>query len=314
MPATNVADKPCWIGLDIGGTKIAGVVMGEDEVPLAQATVPAIPGEEAVVASAVAVVSELLAAAGCQAQDCLGIGIGIPGTVDRDGTVFTAVNLGIEELPLGPLVQEATGIRVVVDNDVNAAAVGAAAAVDLDATSAYLNIGTGMGSALVDDGRVLRGARGVAGEIGHLAIIPDGELCGCGQRGCLETRASGKAVDRLWPVEGGRSSTALLEAHLAGDPAATEVFQGLAEGIAQAIRVLVLTYDPDHVILGGGLTNLGQPLVDQVRSVLRDWEEESAFLASLGMEQALKVVPPAAVSAATGAALMARGQLLTLAP
>ena len=132
------------------------------------------------------------------------IGIGIPGIVDRDrGTVAHAVNLGLggEWFPLAGRLADRTGATVVVENDLNAATWGAHVLSGAD-DLAYLALGTGLAAGFVLSGKLRRGVHGAAGEIGHVPVDPAGPLCSCGQRGCLELRASGSALSAAWPAQG----------------------------------------------------------------------------------------------------------------
>ncbi len=142
-----------------------------------------------------------------------------------------------------------------VENDVNAAALGAFHLLEKvpEHSMAYLNLGTGLAAGLVLGGRLWRGSRGVAGEIGHIPVDPAGPICPCGQRGCLELMASGSAIAREWPTDDPMPVRALFTAADAGDPLAIEVRTRFVENVAAAVRILVLTVDVDSVVIGGGL-------------------------------------------------------------
>ncbi len=165
--------------------------------------------------TAVARIGELI---GIDAPGFSSIGIGIPGLVDTaSGEVAHAVNLGVDRLPLGGVLAERLGVRVRVENDVKAASLGAYDLLGLTGTMAYLNLGTGMAAGIVVDGRLWRGTSGIAGEIGHIPIDPAGAECACGQRGCLETVASGSGIARQWPTADPLPARSLFEAAAAGD-------------------------------------------------------------------------------------------------
>src|SRR5690606_7005400 len=131
-------------------------------------------------------------------------------------------------------------------------------------------LGTGLAAGIVIGGRLWRGSRGTAGEIGHIPVDPAGPLCPCGQRGCLELMASGSAIARQWPTEHPQPAQHLFEAAAAGDALAVEVRRRLLESVASAVRVLVLAVDVDMVVIGGGLASLGAPLLEGVKSVLAE--------------------------------------------
>lgn len=301
------------VGLDIGGTKTAAVVVDSSGVVTQELVLPTGYGADAVVQTAVAAVTELGRLTGQAPSDFESIGIGIPGVVEADtGRVSHAVNLGLRGLELGARLEAALGTRVFVENDVNAAAVAAFHRVGTPSSQsmAYLNLGTGLAAGLILDGRLWRGSRGTAGEVGHIPIDPNGPLCTCGQRGCLETVASGSAVARLWPTDHPRPVQALFDAAAAGDPRAITIAGDLVENIAAAVRVLVLTIDVDIVVIGGGLSSLGDPLLQSVRAVFTRWSTTSPFIASLDLDERVRLLPERFDAAAVGAALIGiAGQL-----
>lgn len=294
------------VGIDIGGTKTEAVAVADDGTIAHQVRMPTGFGGDAVVATAVDAVEQLSALAGVAVADFETIGIGVPGPVDAAGRVVHSVNLGIEDLPLGDVLGERLGRQVRVDNDVNAAAVGAFQLLgrDPEHSMAYLNLGTGLAAGLLLRGRLWRGARGAAGEIGHIPVDPAGPECPCGQRGCLEVVASGSAIARQWPTDDPTPASALYAASEAGDALAVEVRARFAENAAAAVRVLVLTVDVDRVVIGGGLSSLGSALRDDVVGVLAAWEAASPFLASVELSSRVDVVPAGFPAAAVGAALV----------
>jgi predicted NBD/HSP70 family sugar kinase len=200
-------------------------------------------------------------------------------------------------------------VPVAVENDVNVATLGAVALSGIR-DLVYLSIGTGLAAGLVLDGTLRRGATGAAGEIGHVPIDPHGALCQCGQRGCLETVASGRALAEAWPSGPGQQAVppaeALFSAAAAGDERAIEVRGRFTAGVADAVRTLCLSVDPATIVLGGGVAHLGQPLVDAVADALRAQATSSPFLASLDLASRIRVVPADQPVAAIGAALLGR--------
>jgi predicted NBD/HSP70 family sugar kinase len=295
------------VGIDIGGTKTDAVAIDADGSVAHDLRLSTGFGDEAVVATAVAAVEGLARAAGVGLDDFASIGIGIPGAVDvASGRVEHAVNLGVSGLDLGSLLSERLGRAVRVENDVNAAALGTFSLLRRTPAQsmAYLNLGTGLAAGLVLGGRLWRGSRGVAGEIGHIPVDPAGPLCPCGQRGCLELMASGSAVARQWPTDEPKPVRALFAAADAGDALAIEVRARLVDNVAAAVRLLVLTVDVDEVVIGGGLSSLGDVLLGEVRGVLRGWAEGSEFLASLDLPHRVTLVPDGSDAAAIGAALI----------
>jgi glucokinase len=291
-------------GLDVGATKTLGVVVDGDGTVLAETREPTRLGAEGVVHTVTSVVGRLRAATGLEPTHP--VGVGIPGLVDiHDGTVTHAVNLGIDGdlLPLRKLLADDLRHAVSLDNDVNAATYGAAhltGATDL----AYLSIGTGLAAGLMLDGVLRRGHLSAAGEIGHIPVDPHGDLCPCGQRGCLETLASGSALTAAWPTSDGPAAQVLFAAADAGDPEAVAVRRRFAGAVASAVRLLALTVDVRRLVLGGGVSQLGEPLRAAVAEALDEQAGQSPFLASLALADRVVVLPADRPVAAIGAALL----------
>jgi len=311
------------IGLDIGGTKILGALLGPDGAVVAQVRRPTVRGAEGVVAGSAQAVRDLVEQGGTTLARVAGVGLGIPGIVDHAaGTVKHAVNLGVDgsELPLADLLSaEIDGVPVVVENDLNVAAVGAAHLLERDTPVpdggglapsedlAFVALGTGLAAGLVLEGDLRRGVSGAAGEIGHVPIDPAGPECACGQRGCLEMFASGTALATAWPARHGKPSPVeLFEAAAAGDPGAVAVKARFAHAVASAVRLLVLTVDVRHVVLGGGVSQLGEPLLEAVQDALREQAKSSPFLTSLALHERVRLAPQGVPVAAVGAAVLGR--------
>ena len=296
------------IGLDIGASKTLGVRTDAQGTVLAQVRVPTRPGPDGVLATAIEVAERLRTGD----APLWPIGIGVPGIVDPDeGVVKHAVNLDLDGswLPLRDHLESHLQHPVLVENDVNTAALGAASTLEagLPVDLAYLSIGTGLAAGLVLDGRLRRGVHGAAGEIGHVPV-DHGDVCRCGQRGCLETVASGSALDAAWPRGGARTAESLFAAAAGGDPDAVAVRDRFSAAVAAAVRLLVLTVDVEVVVLGGGVAAVGEPLQLAVADALRKQATDSLFLASLRLADRLRVVRQDRPVAAVGAALLGRPQ------
>jgi glucokinase len=292
------------IGIDIGGTKTDAVALAADGSVVAEHRRATGFGSEAVLASAETAVRALADELGVSPVEFATIGVGIPGAVDtRSGRVAHALNLGLEDLDLGGELRGRLGRPVRVENDVNAAALGAWQALGGGSTDsmAYLNLGTGLAAGLVLGGHLWRGSRGVAGEIGHIPVDPAGPPCPCGQRGCLELTASGSGLARVWE---GDSIRGLRDAAVGGEAEALRIWDDFVAHVAASVRLLVLTVDPDRVVIGGGLSTLGDELLGEVRGVLGTWAASSPFLAMLDLPQRVEVLPRDFPAAAVGAALV----------
>jgi glucokinase len=297
-------------GLDIGGSKVSAVAVDQTGRVHAQARVPTTRGPAGVVDSAAAAIAELRRQLPLASVALAAVGVGVPGLVDPSrGLVTHAVNLGLgaDGLALADLLRDRLGVPVTVENDVNVAALGAASlgpgpeGADL----AYLSVGTGIAAGLVLDGRLRRGSRGAAGEIGHIPLDPAGPVCRCGQRGCAEALASGAAIAASWPDgDGGNAAASLFAAAAGGDPVAVRVRDTVAGHLAALVRLLVLTVDVDVVVLGGGVGDVGEPLRASVAAALRRQAGTSALLRDLDLADRLAMVPAGEPVAAVGAALL----------
>jgi glucokinase len=313
------------VGADIGGTKTAilvcsqnGEVLGRHVAPTAVGSVDRAP--EAVAAQ----VSTALDEAGATARDVASLGIGVPGRVDREtGHVTLAVNLDWHDLPLGPRLQQLLGIRTHVENDVRAAALGLHRRRLFGPVEslALLAIGTGISAGVVLDGKLHRGAQGLAGEIGHAIIEPGGPRCACGNEGCFEAVAAGPAIVARtragWAArrnghgpspETGTDlpgADAVYAAAAAGDAVALDVVETSGRAIAWGIHLLALAYDVERIVLGGGVSHAGEPFMAPIRRELDRRRAHSALTAEILRPDLVELLPPGADAGAWGAVTVA---------
>ena len=308
------------LALDVGGTKLAaGVVSGDGRVR-SMATIPSRSeeGPDAMIARLVALGRSMVPAAGMDLSAIRAIGIACGGPLDpSSGIVQEPPNLpGWHDVPIVDIVSAAFDRPTVLDNDATAGALaewwfgaGRGGSVrDL----IYLTISTGIGGGLILDGRVYRGQAENAGELGHLTVDYRGRPCGCGRRGCLEAYASGSSIARRAREaleDGAASSLAGLpavtaedvaEAAAAGDPLAARIWDETTEILGSALANILDVFNPELVVLGGGVTRAGAQLLDPVRAAaLRDAMAPAArsaniILSDLGDE--LGVISAAAVA------------------
>jgi glucokinase len=271
------------IGVDVGGTKIAaGVVdVAGRIVEKIRISTPAATAES-VEGGIVAAVKALMVG-----HEVAAVGVAAPGFVDAQRTTlrFTP-NLPMADRPLRSIVQPRVGVPVVVENDANAAAwgeyrFGGGRGV---ADVVLLTVGTGLGGGIVLDGRLLRGAFGIAGEFGHVRIVPGGLACGCGNRGCWEQYTSGRALirqaralarshpqraHRLVEMAGGDVAAIdggmITEAARDGDPAALDLLAELGSWLGEGIADIANVLDPAVVVIGGGVSEAGDLLLEPAR-------------------------------------------------
>ncbi|MCX6502611.1 MAG: ROK family protein [Microbacterium sp.] len=291
------------VGIDVGGTKTDAVAVTDDGTVVGHIRRPTAWGAAGVVDTIVDAVAALSTRTGTGAFTS--VGIGMPGQVVPGSTVVShALNLGIERFDLARAVAPRLGLPVRIENDVKAAAVGAHALEGGSTDLAYLNLGTGVAAGIVVDGRVHRGGRGTAGEVGHVSIDPHGPVCRCGGRGCIEALAGGAAVAERWGRGGMLPVRDVFDAADAGDPVARGLRADVARAVAAAVRLLVLTVDVDAVVVGGGLTALGDRLLADVREELRAGAAASDFLRSLALADRVRLLAPGSPAAALGAAII----------
>jgi predicted NBD/HSP70 family sugar kinase len=293
------------LGIDVGGTKTEAVVVDDDGQVVDRVRGATGRGVRSVIETIEYLAGVLADRSGSSFRDFESIGIGIPGQVPHGTTRVTqAVNLGIEDFDLGAELAARLGTPVAVENDVNAAALGARRVLGIETSMAYLNLGTGVAAGIVVDGALVRGSRGGAGEVGHISIDPDGPPCACGQHGCIESFAGGAHIAARWGRGGDRPITDIFDNADRGDSLALEIRAGLVRGLVSAIQVLVLAHDVESVVLGGGVVAVGNRLMDLLNGALAAVAAESHFIASLDLATRVTRLPSGSPAAALGAALL----------
>jgi glucokinase len=265
------------LGLDIGGTKIAaGVVDATGAVHgFLVAPTEAERGPEDGLARLFALGRMAVARSGIPWPDVEGVGIGCGGPLDSErGVLLAPLHLpGWEDVPIVNLAQGALDRPAVLDNDATAAAAGEHeyGAGRGTRNMVYLTISTGVGGGVVIDGRLYRGATGNGGELGHVTVDWRGRECrGCGRRGCLEAYASGTSIAERAREAGlnGMTAADVAAAARAGDPAAVRVWEETCEALASGVTSLANLFEPELVVLGGGVSRVGEQLLGPVRELV----------------------------------------------
>ena len=297
-------DQRFIIGVDLGGTNIVVGAMPEDgstRYALRSQPTMAELGAEAVVARIVQMVQDVMtvtmAETGAKREAFVGVGVGAPGPIDREnGVVTIAPNLGWMDFPLRDRIAAGVGLPTTLDNDANCATLGEAwiGAGRGGRAVVGMTIGTGIGGGLVVDGHIWHGASDVAGEIGHTTIDMHGRRCKCGNYGCLEAYASGtniaeRARERLATdgesalrrMVGGKleqiTAQTVYEAARAGDEIALDVVKETAAFLGAGIANLLNTFNPDVVVIAGGVTQAGDALFEPLRAEARRRAFKPAF-------------------------------------
>jgi len=260
------------LGIDLGGTKIEGIVLADDHTEVARRRVPT--ERERGYDHIVARVAELVRELDPFAPDCRRVGIGTPGSLSaRDGTLKNSNTVCLNGRLLRDDLEQAIGLEVVIENDANCFALAEVhAGAARGARIAFgVILGTGVGGGIVVDGRVWGGPQHVAGEWGHHRISDDGPPCYCGQRGCVETFLSGPALERAYVAAGGDACDAIEVARRAddGEARAGAVLERYVDRFGRALANVVNILDPDVVVLGGGVSNLARLYTDGVAAVRR---------------------------------------------
>jgi glucokinase len=272
------------IGVDVGGTKVAAGVVDEQGQILEKVRRPTPSTNPQETAEVIAEVVDLLKG---KFEDVAAVGLGAAGFVDETrSTVQFAPNLAWRDEPIKEKVESRVGLPVVVENDANAMAWGEArfGAGRGEDFLVCVTLGTGIGGGIIIDGRLYRGRFGLGAEFGHVRVVPNGRRCGCGNRGCWEQYASGNALvheardlARVAPSMAARllelgngspeciSGPEITQAAREHDPAALECFRTIAQWAGQGLADLAAILDPGAFIIGGGLSDAGDLLLEPIR-------------------------------------------------
>ena len=289
------------VGIDIGGTKIAGALVNEVGEILRDLKVPTPANDPAALQAAVVKMVEELRSG----EQVSAVGVAAAGFIDANqSVVYYAPNLSWRNEPLKEKLEAELGLPVVIENDANAAGW---AEYRFGAGAGYhhmmmLTIGTGVGGAIVANGELFRGGFGIGAELGHMNFIPKGKLCGCGQHGCLEQYGSGTALlnsAKELVASGSEEAKRLKElsesvaeltgnevykAIQEGDPGALRLLTELGSNLGLAVASLVAVLDPEIVVIGGGVSAAGELLLEPIRAAYLE------HLPARGFRPELKIV------------------------
>ncbi|WP_426624401.1 ROK family glucokinase [Leifsonia sp. McL0607] len=270
------------IGIDIGGTKIAGAVVDEFGTIVREDRVPTDASRPTEIENAVVAMIERLSDG---PEEIAGVGAAAAGFIDAaQSTVYYAPNINWRNEPFREKLEKRIDLPVLIENDANAAgwAEFRYGAGRLVSDMVILTIGTGVGGAIVSNDRLLRGGFGAGAEIGHMRVVPGGLPCGCGAHGCIEQYGSGRALQRManeladaggigQALADARSRTGSLsgadisELILAGDPGAIAALRQLGDWLGQACASLAAILDPQLFVFGGGVAQAGELLLEPIR-------------------------------------------------
>lgn len=289
------------LGLDLGGTKIAAALVDDGRILARERVATPQAGFESVIDAMADASRRLLA----RDSSVTAVGVGSPGPLDyAAGTVLFAPNIpGMENAPIVSALEDRLGLPVALENDANAAGYAEhlyGAARELE-SSVYITISTGIGGGLFLGETVIRGAHGVAGEIGHMTVLPGGPVGGDAHDGSWEAIAAGRAIARDGGYAYGRemSTEQVFERARAGEPKALRIVDNAARFTGIGIANLVKLFDPDAFVIGGGMSQVGAFYLDRIRAAaaeyLRGWPEAVLLEARLGTDAG--VIGAAAVAA-----------------
>jgi len=283
-----------YLGIDLGGINVAAGLVNDHGKIVSRRSVPTPRTPDAVADAIADHVKSLLSETGEQVAY---IGLGSPGTIEPDtGMVEYWSNLDFHHVPLAAMIQERTGLPVLMENDAGCAALGEyiAGAGRGSSSMVVITLGTGIGGGAVLNGKLYTGLNHAGLEVGHLAIEHGGRLCTCGRKGCFETYCSATALIRearrameqtpdslLWTLAGGKEKVngkLIFDAYGQGDPTARTVVEEFLSYLGDGVVSLVNIFQPEVFAIGGGLAGAGEAILGPVREILdrEDYARESS--------------------------------------
>ncbi len=289
-----------FLGLDIGGTKAEVLLVnGRYDIIAQHKQSTATRSPQIFLDKLIGTIDITLHQAQIRPHQLTAIGLGIPGQVDpKSGVVKTAVNLNLDSYPLGAKLREKYNIPVWAEKDMQTAVLGAYHQLFHQTNIqniAYLGIGTGVAAGIMLNGELYSGVNQMAGEIGHIIFDEDGHRCNCGQIGCLETFISGPHITRQANAELNESFTSpapLYQLAADGDATAQQLTTKIGFKIARAIQLLIMSYDVEHIIIGGGVTRIGAPFLQTIHDGIANIQAQSTLAQRMLFPEKVSLVPP----------------------
>lgn len=321
--------KQYLVGIDIGGTNVDALLVNQtfdnefEQIAFHTKPIRSAEGKKPI-DTIIEVVDELLEKGSvADSAELLAIGVGVPGLVNpATGHVALAVNLDEESMMLGPLLEARFGCPVLVENDANAVALGAAKfLVDPSIKHlAFVTLGTGVGSGLILNGKVFHGSQNMAGEIGHMFIKENDVRCSCGANGCLETFVAGPAIKRMAEkvCASDQETTLRNYADLSAaavfieadknDPVSIEIVNEVAVTLARALQGLIMSFDMQKIVIGGGISRAGNTLLLPILNEWKRMRDDSVMATEMLQPKKLMICPATYKAGAWGAVAVALGQ------
>lgn len=276
-----------YIGIDLGGTNIAGGLVDENGKILKKISVPTEVerGENVIIDNIVDLCRKLCDESGMEFSQIEKIGMGIPGTVDsKNGMIMFACNLNFNKVSIKP-IEEKCGVSVKLLNDADAAAYGEYIASGSKADSfIFITLGTGIGSGIIIDGKIYNGFNGAGGEFGHTTLIKDGVQCSCGRKGCWEKYASATALisqtkdavknnpESIMAKEIVVNGQTAFRAADKGDKTAEKVVEKYIEYVADGLVNVINIFQPEKVVIGGGISHEGETFISRIKGFVYKYD------------------------------------------
>lgn len=292
-------------GIDVGGTTVKCGLFQTDGTLVEKWEIPTRKEDkgEHILPDVAETIQNKISEKGIDKAEVAGVGVGIPGPINAQGEAACAVNLYWGFKPVAKELSELTGLNAKAGNDANVAALGEAwkGAAAGSQNVIMVTLGTGVGGGIISDGRIVAGAHGAGGEIGHANICHEETVaCNCGNRGCLEQYASATGIVRLAKKALAESSEDsvlrntenieakdVLDAFKSGDALAVRVMDEVGEKLGGALGIFAAVVDPDAIVIGGGVSKAGQPLIDLIEKHYKKYafslcKDTPIVIASLG--------------------------------